>query len=139
VIRPRMFFVALGEPDTYAHRRTYDSYLESIQRCDRFVREIWEKLQSMEEYRDTTTLIVTTDHGRGRTPADWPTHNKKTPGAEETWLAVMGPDTPASGERRDEPPILSAQIAATIAALLGENFVESDSRVNLPISGIISR
>ena len=137
VVRPRALYVALGEPDTTAHRRSYDAYLESISRCDRFVRQIWEKLQSLDQYRGTTTLIVSVDHGRGRTPQDWTTHNKKTPGAEETWLAILGPDTPARGERTDGEPVISAQIAATIAALLGENFTASDPRIAPPIEGVV--
>jgi hypothetical protein len=136
VVRPRVLYVALGEPDTNAHRRRYDAYLESISRCDRFVRQLWEKLQSIEEYRGTTTLIVSTDHGRGRTPAEWPNHNKKTSGSDETWLAVLGPDTPARGEHANTAAVTSAQIAATVAALLGENFTNSDERVAAPIAGV---
>jgi hypothetical protein len=139
VVRPRVLYVALGEPDTNAHRRRYDAYLESIQLCDRFVRQIWEKQQSMEEYRGTTTLIVTTDHGRGRTPADWTNHNKTTPGSDETWLAVLGPDTDALGERVDATAVVSAQIAATVAALVGEDFKGSDSRVTAPIADVLSK
>jgi hypothetical protein len=139
IVRPRVLYVALGEPDTNAHRRRYDAYLESILLCDRFVRQIWEKLQSMDEFRGTTTLIVTTDHGRGRTPQDWMNHDKKTPGSDETWLAVLGPDTPARGERVDAAPVVSAQIAATLAALLGEDFTASDARVTSPISEVIAK
>jgi hypothetical protein len=137
VVRPRVLYVALGEPDTNAHRRRYDAYLESITLCDRFVRQIWEKLQSMEEYRGTTTLLVSTDHGRGATPQDWTNHNKKTPGSNETWLAVMGPDTPARGERSDGGRIVSAQIAATVAALLGEDFRATDSRIAPEIADVV--
>lgn len=137
-LRPRVLYVALGEPDTNAHRRRYDAYLESIQRCDRFVRQLWEKLQSIDEYRGTTTLLLTVDHGRGRTPQDWIHHNKKTAGSEETWLAVLGPDTPARGERADVPPIVSAQVAATVAALLGEDFRAAEPRAAGPVAELLA-
>jgi arylsulfatase A-like enzyme len=137
LVRPRVLYVALGEPDTDAHRRRYDAYLESITRCDRFVRQIWEKLQSIEQYRGCTTLILLPDHGRGSTPKDWTNHNKKTPGSGETWLAVMGPDTPARGERVDVAPIVSAQVAATLAAFLGENFNAAEPRVAKPIAEVL--
>jgi hypothetical protein len=139
VVRPRVLYVALGEPDTNAHRRRYDAYLESITRCDRFVRQLWEKLQSMDEYRGRTTLIITPDHGRGRTPKDWTNHNKKTPGSDETWLAVLGPDTAARGERVDSPPIISAQIAATVAAMLGENWNAAEPRAGAPVAEVLAR
>jgi len=133
--RPRVLYIALGEADTNAHRRRYDTYLESITRSDRFLRELWEKLQSIEQYRDNTTLIITTDHGRGHEPKDWINHNKKTPGADETWLAIIGPDIPARGQRTDHPAVFSAQVAATVAAAVGEDFAAAVPRAaaTLPI------
>ena len=120
--KPRVFLLAFGEPDSWAHSRRYDRYLYSVQRCDRFVRQLWEKLQALPEYRGTTTFLLSPDHGRGVLPADWTSHGKKIPGADETWLMALGPDTPALGERRNVPPVHQAQIAATVAALLGEDF-----------------
>jgi hypothetical protein len=119
---PRVLYVSLGEPDDWAHERRYDQYLISASNSDRFIRQLWEKLQSLPEYRGATTLIVSPDHGRGRTPQDWTSHGKKTPNSNETWLAVLGPDTPPRGERRDTPVVTQAQIAATVAALLGEDY-----------------
>lgn len=116
----RVLLLAFGEPDAWAHQRRYDRYLYSIQRCDRFVREFWEKLQTLPEYRGQTTFLFTPDHGRGVTPQDWTSHGAKVPRSDETWLAALGPDTPARGERRDVAEVHQAQIAATMAALLGE-------------------
>lgn len=138
VLRPRVLYVALGEPDTNAHRRRYDAYLDSITRCDRFIRELWEQLQSLDEYRGRTTLLITTDHGRGRTPQAWKDHNKNTPGSDETWLAALGPGVPPLGERRDHPAILTAQIAATLAAFLGEDFSSAAPHAATPISDLLS-
>jgi hypothetical protein len=121
--KPRVFFLALGEPDEWAHARRYDRYLYSIQRCDRFIRQLWEKLQAMPEYRDTTSFVISPDHGRGVTPEDWTGHGKKVPRSEETWFAAFGPDTAARGERRDTTELHQAQVAATVAALLGEDYV----------------
>lgn len=137
-VRPRVFHIALGEPDTDAHRRRYDAYLESIQRADRFVREIWETLQTLEAYRGTTTLILTTDHGRGNTPQDWTSHGKKTPRSDETWLAALGPDTAARGERADTAAVVSAQVAATVAALLGEDLRAAEPRAAEPLADILA-
>lgn len=131
---PRLLYVALGEPDTWAHGRRYDHYLKSTQRCDRFIREIWEKLQSLPQYRGTTTLIVTTDHGRGATPKDWVRHGYSTPNSNETWMAVLGPDSPAKGERENSAPIFSAQIAATVAQFLGYDYVKAMPRAAAPIA-----
>lgn len=125
--QPRLLYIAFGEPDTWAHGRRYDHYLASTQRCDRFIRTIWERLQSLPAYRGTTTLIITTDHGRGATPDDWTNHGKITLRSNETWIAVLGPDTPPTGEWHDGPVTTSSQIAATVAG-----FFQEDLRAVMP-------
>jgi hypothetical protein len=135
--RPRVFLLALGEPDEWAHARRYDRYLQSIQRCDRFIRQLWEKLQALPQYRGTTSIILTPDHGRGVLGADWTSHGKKIPRSEETWLAAMGPDTRARGERRDAAPVHQAQVAATVAALLGEDFRAAFPQAAPPIAEVL--
>jgi hypothetical protein len=120
--QPRLFLLALGEPDEWAHARRYDRYLYSIQRCDRFIRQLWEKLQALPQYRDTTSIVLSPDHGRGITPEDWTSHGKKVTRSNETWFAAFGPDTPARGERRDSAEVTQGQVAATVATLLGEDF-----------------
>lgn len=135
--RPRVLLLALGEPDAWAHQRRYDRYLSSIQRCDRFVREFWEKLQALPEYRGQTTLILTPDHGRGVTLQDWTGHGAKVPRSDETWLAALGPDTPARGERRDVPEVHQAQIAATVAALLREPYGEANPGSATPVGELL--
>lgn len=137
--QPRVFLLALGEPDEWAHARRYDRYLDSIRRCDRFVAELWNKLQAMPGYRGTTTLVLATDHGRGVNSGDWTRHNRTTPQSNEIWLAALGPDTPALGERRDAPPVFQSQVAATIAALLGEDFRAAAPEAGTPVDEILGK
>jgi len=73
----------------------------------------------MDAYRDSTTLIITTDHGRGLGPADWAEHDVGIPGSEQAWIAVIGPDTPAAGEARGGPVLHLAQVAATVLQFQG--------------------
>jgi hypothetical protein len=79
-------------------------------------------MQAIPQYRGKTTFLVTADHGRGQGLEDWRDHGKDTPGSSEIWIGVLGPDTPAMGERREAPPVIQAQIAATVAALLGFDY-----------------
>ena len=120
--KPRVFYVNFGENDEWAHAGRYDHYLASIVNVDRFIRELWETAQSMPEYRDSTTLVLTTDHGRGAGLESWKSHGKAIPESREWWTAAMGPDTPALGERENVAHIVQAQIAATIAKFAGEDF-----------------
>ena len=78
--------------------------------------------QSIDQYRDRTTFIISTDHGRGSGPTDWKNHGKTIEGAENMWMAFLGPDTPPLGERADCDRVTQSQIAATLAALLGEDY-----------------
>jgi hypothetical protein len=98
----------------------YDQYLHAAHQVDVFLKELWETVQKHPQYKDTTTLIVTTDHGRGDPPRGWRDHGAKVAGSEAIWIAVMGPDTPALGERAKIPAVTQSQVAATIAHLLGE-------------------
>lgn len=134
VNQPRLTFLCLGETDEFAHEGDYVRYLEAARRADGYIRELWTTVQSMEQYKGTTTFIIHPDHGRGDTRGgenDWRNHSLPShPGCEYTWLAVMGPDTPALGERRDVGEIVHTQYAATIGAFLGEDY-----RSAVPLAG----
>lgn len=119
--KPRVLYIMLGEGDEWAHEGRYDLYLDAALRADRFIARIWALLQSMPEYRGQTTLLVTTDHGRGATTADWTDHGRKVPAAERTWIAAIGPQVPPRGVRQ-QVTVTTAQLAATIAAVVGEDF-----------------
>jgi hypothetical protein len=120
--RPRVLFVGYGDTDLWQHMGRYDAFLDTAHAFDRFLADLWNQLQSLPAYRGKTTLIVTTDHGRGSGTTDWKEHGTGQPGSDGIWIGVLGPDTPALGERRDIAEVRQSQIAATIAAFLGEDF-----------------
>jgi hypothetical protein len=132
--RPRVMYVMLGETDEWAHGRRYDLYLDAARRNDRFIRSLWEAAQAIPEYANKTALIVSTDHGRGDTPADWTDHGEKVPAAERIWMGVVGPKVPALGSRVSVD-VTQAQIAATVAALVGEDYRKAQPKAaaSLPL------
>lgn len=138
VNQPRVLYVALGETDEFAHEGRYDYYLRSAQRFDNGLRRLWSLLQGMPAYRGQTSLVITTDHGRGDPPKDWRSHGAKVQGSENMWVGVLGPDTPARGPRRDVAPVTQAQVAATVAALLGEDYCAAFPKVAPPIADAIA-
>jgi hypothetical protein len=119
--KPRVLYILLGETDEWAHQGRYDLYLDAAYRTDGFIRRVWETVQSLPDYKDTTTLLVTTDHGRGATTSDWNDHGKKVPAAESTWILALGPGVAALGVR-ESVTVTTSQFAATIAAAVGEDF-----------------
>jgi hypothetical protein len=135
---PRVLFVGYGETDEWAHSRRYDQTLESAHRVDSFIAELWNSMQRIPQYRGRTTFIITADHGRGGTPNDWTDHGEKVAGAENIWIAVLGPDTPSLGERTGTGPVTQSQIAATLAAALGLDYRSAEPAAAPPITSAIS-
>jgi hypothetical protein len=136
---PRVLFVCYGETDNWAHSGRYDLVLQSAHKFDYFVQQLWETMQSIPDYRDQTTFIITTDHGRGSGLTEWKEHGAEQKGSENIWIAVMGPDTPALGERSNVPLVTQAQIAATVAALLGKDYRHDVPGAAAPLPEVTSR
>jgi hypothetical protein len=136
VKKPKLLFVSLGEPDDWAHEGRYDQYLESSRTCDRLIEELWNTAQAMPEYAGKTSLVLTVDHGRGRDGDGWKNHSIDIPGSDEIWIGILGPDTPALGIRTGTETSQS-QIAATVAALLGEDYHGVVTQSGAPLPDLI--
>ena len=118
--KPKLLFIAYDETDEYAHEGKYDKYLIAAHRLDKYVAELWTWTQKNYQYKNKTTILITTDHGRGHETIDaWRNHGSSVASAENVWMAVLGPDTPPKGEVMDNEPMTSSQVAATIGAFLG--------------------
>jgi hypothetical protein len=137
--QPRVLFVGYGETDNWAHSGRYDLVLHSAHAFDGFVRELWERLQALPAYRDTTTFIITTDHGRGSGPVEWKEHGIEQKGSENIWMAVLGPDTSPLGERQHTAEVHQAQIAATVAAFLGKDYRQAVTAAAPPIAEVLGK
>lgn len=135
-MRPRAMYISYGETDDWAHEGAYERYLRAARNFDRFIGELWALVQSMPEYRDTTTFLITVDHGRGPAPIAWKNHGANIPGSAYMWFAAIGPDTAARGERSNTEPVTQSQMAATVAALLGHDF-KSASTAAAPLAEIV--
>ncbi len=121
--KPQVFFLSFDETDDYAHAGKYDNYLQTAHMVDAFIADLWQYLQSQPQYKGKTTILLTTDHGRGHTPkARWKDHGTKTPDCFQIWMGAMGPDTPALGEVKTEKVLFQNQIAQTLAHFLGLDF-----------------
>jgi hypothetical protein len=130
--RPRVVYLAFDETDDWAHNGRYDRVLDALNRTDGYLKELWTWLQSQPEYR-RTHILITTDHGRGRTVDDWRNHGAKVEGAQETWMAFISPSMPQRGEWRDHPPLYTNQAAATVASWLGVDWNKASPTAGRPI------
>ncbi|SDD01302.1 phosphoglycerate mutase [Niabella drilacis] len=118
---PRMVYLDFGDLDVLAHEGRYDFYLEAARATDQMIGSLWNALQQDAFYRNKTTFVICPDHGRGG-GRSWTGHGASAAGSGNTWLAVIGPDTPATGEVKTSTRIYQDQFAQTMAHLLGFEF-----------------
>lgn len=121
--KPKVLYIAFDETDDFAHAGMYDQYIGSAYAQDAMIADLWKLLQSLSQYKDKTTLLITCDHGRGdKVKSDWKHHGSKIEEAHEIWLAAIGPDTKPMGEVKASMQLYQAQLATTMSALLGFDF-----------------
>ncbi|MEZ5557489.1 MAG: alkaline phosphatase family protein [Pseudomonadales bacterium] len=136
--RPRVLYVAYGEPDDFAHDGRYDHYVDAIHRFDAFLADLWSALGRTRGYADNTQLLITTDHGRGDQPTGaWQYHASRAAmagnadalnafpdgviGSNHVWLAALGPAVRARHLQRSAREWSQNQVAATALRLLGQD------------------
>lgn len=136
--KPKVLYIAFDETDDFAHAGLYDQYLKSAHAEDAMIADLWNILQSMPQYKNKTTLIVTCDHGRGNKNKDeWTSHGEKIEDAGQIWIAAIGPDTKPLGEVKNNETLYQRQLATTFASLLGFDF-KPQHPVMQPITSILN-
>jgi hypothetical protein len=131
--KPRVLYVAYGETDDFAHEGRYDMTLDAARRTDGYIEELWTTLQADPAYRGKTTLLVTTDHGRGEgAPDAWKHHGKPAhKGSDAIWIAALGPDVIPGGKANG--CVSQNQVAATALSVLGEDWKTFDPAAGPPL------
>jgi bisphosphoglycerate-independent phosphoglycerate mutase (AlkP superfamily) len=122
--KPKILHIGLVETDNFGHEGNYENALNSANMADAWIADLWKMLQSMPTYKGRTTLLLLTDHGRGdKIKAEWKDHGSNIEGADEIWFAALGAGIRPLGEIRHPEQLYQAQLAQTIAGLLGLKFV----------------
>ncbi|MBK5271322.1 MAG: phosphoglyceromutase [Bacteroidia bacterium] len=131
--KPKVLYIGFDETDDYAHGGRYDYYLNMAHMEDAWISDLWSMLQSMPEYKNKTTVLILCDHGRGdKVKKEWTSHGAKIEGADQIWLAALGAGIKPLGEVKINEQLYQAQVAQTIARLLGYTF-----KANQPIENAI--
>lgn len=113
--KPKVLYIAFDETDDFPHEGKYDQYLKSTHAEDAMIADLWNTLQSMPEYKNKTTLIVTCDHGRGDANKDeWTSHGEKIADAGQIWIAAISADAKHIGEVTNTDTLYQAQLAKTL-------------------------
>ncbi len=103
---PRFFYVALNDPDEWAHAGRMEEHLQSLRAADAFLQVLVARIAAREASDGgRTCLLVTTDHGRG-VGERWTHHGQGDPYA--AWIWMYGSCDPAG---RGSPPPDGAKAA----------------------------
>lgn len=138
--KPRVLYLALGETDAFAHAGNYDQYLETARAEDNMISELWKLIQSIPQYTDKTTLLLTCDHGRGdAVKQQWTTHGPQIKDSGQIWIAAMGPDTKPGSGLVEKGQLYQAQLASTMAAVLGFNYQPKTHQAMTPIFSVFRK
>lgn len=135
-LKPNLVLINFMEPDGFAHAANWEYYLRGIARDDKYVGELYNFLQKNRAYRNTTTLLITNDHGRhlDGIGSGFVDHGDDCEGCRHISLLALGPDF-KRGRTLTETYTLP-DVASTTAFLLGFPLEQSQGKV---IDGLFKR
>lgn len=121
--KPKAMFISYGETDEFAHEGHYGHYLNAAHQFDAWLAEIWNFVESDPLYKGKTTLLITTDHGRGdQIKTQWTSHGEKVKDCHEIWYALLGAQVPALGEVRIQEQVYQRELIHIVAEKMGIHF-----------------
>jgi hypothetical protein len=121
--KPKAMYISYGDTDEFAHEGTYNHYLDAAHRVDAFISEIWNFVNTDPDYKGKTTLLFTTDHGRGdAVKSEWTSHGEKVKDCHEIWYAMIGANVPSLGEVKTSEQVYQKELIHKVAAAMGQTF-----------------
>ena len=121
--KPKVLYISYGETDEFAHHGDYKSYLDAAHQLDAWIRQIWNFVQSDPDYKGRTTLLITTDHGRGdAVKSEWTSHGQKIADCHSIWYALLGAHVKPMGEVRNSGQTYQKDLIHIVSRLMGESF-----------------
>jgi len=116
---PNLVLINFRDPDYSSHAGIWVDYVNGIRKTDEYVFRLWKFLQSDSTYKNTTTLFLTSDHGRhsDNIANGFAGHGDGCEGCRHIEFFACGPDF-AKG-KVVETNRQQIDLPATIAELLG--------------------
>lgn len=108
-LQTRVNYFQFVMTDPAAHAGDRDSYLKLLHNVQVYLKDLIAYIDSDPFYRDNTSVLITTDHGRS---ADFTGHGR------ESFVIILNPGLNA-GIIEEEAQYYNAQLAQTMANLLG--------------------
>jgi hypothetical protein len=137
--KPKVIYIAYGETDEWAHGSQYKNYLNAARQVDEWIKEVWNFVQADPQYRNNTSIFITTDHGRGDiNKEEWTSHGQSVQDSHQIWFAALGPAISAKGEMKNSKQLYQQQFAQTFAKLMGYQFI-ADHPVAPAVDGLLRK
>jgi hypothetical protein len=115
---PAFLHLALDDTDGAAHQGDYAAYLAALRHADDGLRRLDAEIDRLLAQGRSITLIVTTDHGRGR-GSHWTEHRWNIAGTDEIWLFARGAGVATRGAIASLRHYTLRDVRPTIEKLLG--------------------
>ncbi len=113
---PRLLYISLVDSDEYGHAKDYPGYVNSLRTYDDYIDQVIQTLKGLGTYGSQTTLIVTTDHSRGKGPL-WIGHAYTPDSEKHVFLFAHGRGVKPVGQSRQKAG--HQNIRPTIEYLMG--------------------
>lgn len=86
--QPQFLYIGLLDTDEWAHEHNKVKYSEALRTDRARIEDLQKTLASMGEYGRDTTIVLTTDHGRGRWPF-FSQHGRFILHSYQTWVRIF--------------------------------------------------
>jgi predicted AlkP superfamily pyrophosphatase or phosphodiesterase len=92
--QPNLMLINFKDPDYFGHGNEWKNYIKGIKSTDNYIKQLYDLIQSDDNYKDKTTIIVTNDHGRhtdGHLDG-FISHGDNCPDCRHIEFLAIGPD-----------------------------------------------
>lgn len=121
--KPNAMYLSYGDTDELAHSGNYPEYLKAAHRFDEFIKCIYEYVNNDPEYKGKTTILITTDHGRGDIiKTQWTSHGQKIKDSHQIWYAMIGKGVEPLGEVKFNEQIYQKDLIHKLSKISNLNF-----------------
>jgi Sulfatase len=114
--QPRFLYISLDDSDEWGHQANYPEYVKTLHQYDDWMKELLNTLPTLGKYGQSTSVLITTDHGRGNGER-WKDHGPSLPESKFIWLFARTPGL-KSGTTSSQG-YSHVDIRPTIEALMG--------------------
>lgn len=131
-INPRVMYMQFSATDSEAHAGRWDGYINSAKNNGIFIKNLVNFVNTHPNYAGKTTILITTDHGRGTT--NWVAHGGNISGSDQTWFVMINPTTITNGGGIVNSPkqYFTKEMSQTMANILGLTYV-ADHEIAEPL------